>query len=315
MISLIKIILIKVKIPMKNVLFIVNPVSGKLRGRTALFDVLNVFCKEGWSVRTALTQHRGHCRQLTEEAVKSGSYDLIVCCGGDGTLNEAISGLIQSSSDGKAQIPLGYIPTGSTNDFATTLGISSEPEEAAEAIVRGRLRSLDIGQFGDDKYFSYIASFGAFTAASYNANQDLKNIFGHFAYIIEGVRSVYDIEPERAVIYADGIRYKSSYIFCSVSNTTSAGGIVKLSEDEIDLNDGLFELMLIRYPESTGDMSEIIAGITTNDFSSGMFEFIKAKELQFVYEGSKAWTLDGEKAVANDGVYIKNLHSAIKMYI
>ncbi len=299
---------------MKNVLFIVNPVSGKLRGRTALFEVLDVFCKQGWSVRTALTQHRDHCRQIVEAAA-SENYDMIVCCGGDGTLNEAITGLLNVSPNHKAAIPLGYIPCGSTNDFAATLGISSDPAEAAQAIVDGSIRLLDIGQFGEEKYFSYIASFGAFTAASYNAAQDLKNILGHFAYIIEGLRGWADIEPERAVIYADGVRYKSSYIFCSVSNTTSAGGIVKLSKKDIDLNDGLFELMLIRYPESPGDITEIISGLTANDFSSGMFDFIKAREVRFEFEGNKAWTLDGEKAISHNNVLIRNLHSAIQIYV
>lgn len=299
---------------MKNILFIVNPVSGKLKARTATFDALSVFCREGWNVRTALTQHRGHAAELAKSAVVEG-FDAVVCCGGDGTLNEVISGLIQNGHGETSLLPLGYIPCGSTNDFANTLGISSNPLEAAKAIVNGDLRTIDIGRFGKKRYFSYIASIGAFTAASYNAPQDIKNVFGHFAYVIEGMRSLADIRPEHIHVIADGNEYEGEFIFCSVSNTTSAGGIVKLSPEDIDLNDGKFELMLIHYPNDALEISDIITGITINDFSGPMFEFIKAKELDFIYKGNKAWTLDGEKAESKDGVQLVNLHSAIQIFI
>ena len=300
---------------MKKVLFIVNPVSGKLKARTAVFDVLNVLSSDDFTVTTALTRYRGHCKEMAASAMEKG-YDMVVCCGGDGTLNEAISGLLEASPDHEhAMLPLGYIPCGSTNDFASTLGISSEPSEAAKAILEGRTRTLDIGRFGNGRYFSYIASLGAFTAASYNAPQDIKNVFGHFAYIIEGLRSMVDITPERLRINADGRIFTGNYIFASVSNTTSAGGLVKLSADEIDLNDGLFELMLVRFPGGPTDASNIIAGITTNDFSGGMFDFVKAKEVTFEYEESKDWTLDGEKASAIEKVTIKNLHSAVEIFV
>lgn len=297
---------------MKKVLLIVNPVAGKLRLHSELFDIVEVFCNNDYLVTTAITQYRGHGRELAANAYKEG-YDLVVCCGGDGTLNEAMSGLLEKSD--RSPIPLGYIPAGSTNDFADTLGIPSVPSAAAVNICKSDRVAIDVGKFNNERSFSYIATFGAFSAASYNAPQELKNTIGHMAYLIEGMKQLANMKRYRAGISADGKQYSGDYIYCSVSNTKSVGGLVKLSEKIVDLHDGLFEVILVKYPEDIAQTSKIISGVLSSDFSGDMFEFFKAKEITFVMEEGADWSLDGEKVEAPATVTIRNLHKAIDIYL
>ena len=296
----------------KKVLLIVNPVSGTLGSRDAMFEALKVFCAEGWTVTTALTQRRGHAIELAEGAAARG-YDLAVCCGGDGTLNETLTGLMISRERTGTAVPCGYIPCGSTNDFAATLGISSEPAEAARAIVRSQGMPIDVGFFGGKRYFSYIASFGAFTQASYSAPQDLKNVVGHFAYIVEGLKDVQNLKPYRAKVWADGFSCTGDYIFGCVSNTRSIGGIVKLKEDEVGLDDGLFELILIKNPMTTSDLSNIISGLFSSDFSADVFEYVKTTRVRIEFEAPIYWSLDGEKVEGDRILDIQDLHRALTL--
>ena len=297
---------------MKNVLLIVNPVAGKLRMRSELFDVVEIFCNEEYIVSTAITQYRGHGRELAANAYKNG-YDLVVCCGGDGTLNEAIDGLL--SSEKGSRVPLGYIPAGSTNDFADTLGIPSIPTAAAVNICKSVRMGIDVGKFGDDHHFSYIATFGAFSAASYSAPQELKNSIGHMAYLLEGIKQLGNMRRYTVGINADGNIYSGDYIYCSVSNTRSVAGLVKLSEKIVDLHDGLFEVILVKYPKDLSETSKIVSGVLASDFSGDMFEFFKAKDIIFETDEPIDWSLDGEKVEAGKSVHIENLHSAVEMYI
>ena len=297
---------------MKKVLLIVNPVAGKLRLHSELFDIVEVFCNNDCLVTTAITQYRGHGRELAASAYKDG-YDIVVCCGGDGTLNEAISGLLEKSE--RAPIPLGYIPAGSTNDFADTLGIPSVPSAAAVNICKSDRVGIDVGKFNEERSFSYIATFGAFSAASYSAPQELKNTIGHMAYLIEGMKQITNMKRYRVGVSADGRTYSGDYIYCSVSNTKSVGGLVKLSEKLVDLHDGLFEVILVKYPEDITQTSKIVSGVLSSDFSGDMFEFFKAKEITFVMEEGTDWSLDGEKVEAPETVTIRNLHRAIDIYL
>lgn len=297
---------------MKNVLLIVNPVAGKLRMRSELFDVIEVFCNNECIVTTAITQYRGHGKELAANAFRNG-FNLVVCCGGDGTLNEVISGLL--SSEMSAKVPLGYIPAGSTNDFADTLGIPSSPTAAAVNICKSVRMGIDVGKFGDDRNFSYIATFGAFSAASYSAPQELKNSIGHLAYLLEGIKALGNMHRYKAKITADGKEFSGEYIYCSVSNTRSVAGLVKLSENIVDLHDGLFEVILVKYPNNLAETNRIVTGVLSNDFTGDMFEFFKAKDISFETEEDTDWSLDGEKAEGGKNVRIRNLHSAIEMYI
>ncbi|MBR0138990.1 MAG: diacylglycerol kinase family lipid kinase, partial [Firmicutes bacterium] len=224
--------------------------------------------------------------------------------------NETISGLMGSK---EGILPLGYVPCGSTNDFAATLGISTDPEKAAEAIVRSEGMAIDLGRFMEEHYFSYIASFGAFTQASYSAPQDLKNIVGHMAYIIEGIKDLSSITPYKVSVEAEGVSCSGNYIFGSVSNTRSVGGIVKLKEDEIGLDDGLFEIILVKYPETPLDFSNLVTGIFSSDFSSDVFEYFKASKVSFTMPRKLYWSLDGEKVRGGNKVEISNMHRVLTL--
>ena len=297
---------------MKKVLLIVNPVAGRMTLHNELYDIIEIFCKSDWLVTTVLTQYKGHATQLAHSASKDG-YDLVVCCGGDGTLNEVISGILHSEDN--QNIPLGYIPAGSTNDFAQTLGIPSYPVAAAVNICKSGLTSLDIGKFADKYNFSYIATFGAFSAASYSAPQELKNTIGHMAYLIEGLKQLGNMPAYNVKIRADGNEYAGEYIYCSVSNTKSVAGLVKLSEKIVDLHDGLFEVILVKYPKNIIETGKIVSGILASDFSGDMFEFFKAQNIEFEMEQETSWSLDGEEVLGPKTVRIENLHSAVQMYL
>lgn len=293
---------------MKNVLLIINPVAGRLKARGALFDIVKTFCEAGYKVTTQTTQRQGHAIELAANAEKEG-YDLVCCSGGDGTLHEVINGVVGSGSN----IAVGYIPAGTTNDFAEALEISKVPAHAALNIVNGKKVKLDVGAFGDDQYFSYIASFGAFTNIAYEAPQDLKNRLGYLAYMLEGAKDLAEIKSYKISYTVNGQEYSGKYIFGGVSNSTSvAGGIIKLNKKGIvDFQDGKFELMMIKKPNDLLELGEIINGITFQDYRSKMFEFMQVEEVDFKTSKSLMWTLDGERGVSNPEFKIKNLKKAL----
>lgn len=293
---------------MKNVLLIINPVAGRLKARGALFDIVKTFCEAGYKVTTQTTQRQGHAIELAANAKKEG-YDLVCCSGGDGTLHEVMTGVVGSGSE----IPVGYIPAGTTNDFAEALEISKIPAHAALNIVNGKEVKLDIGSFGDDQYFSYIASFGAFTNIAYEAPQDLKNRLGYLAYMLEGAKDLAEIRSYKINYIANGQEYSGKYIFGGVSNSTSvAGGIIKLNKKGIvDFQDGKFELMMIKKPRDLIELGEIINGITFQDYRSKMFEFMQVEEVEFKTAKSLVWTLDGERGVSEPDLKIRNLKKAL----
>ena len=293
---------------MKNVLLIINPVAGRLKARGALFDIVKTFCEAGYKVTTQTTQRQGHAIELAANAEKEG-YDLVCCSGGDGTLHEVINGVVGSGSN----IAVGYIPAGTTNDFAEALEISKVPAHAALNIVNGKKVKLDVGAFGDDQYFSYIASFGAFTNIAYEAPQDLKNRLGYLAYMLEGAKDLAEIKSYKISYTVNGQEYSGKYIFGGVSNSTSvAGGIIKLNKKGIvDFQDGKFELMMIKKPNDLLELGEIINGITFQDYRSKMFEFMQVEEVDFKTSKSLMWTLDGERGVSNPEFKIKNLKKVL----
>ncbi len=294
---------------MKKVLLIINPVAGRLKAKGALFDIVNAFCEAGYIVTTQTTQYQGHGIELAASA-KKDEYDLVCCSGGDGTLHEIITGIIKSGST----IPVGYIPAGSTNDFAEAMGLSKVPAEAAKNIVNGKPVKLDIGTFGDDNYFSYIASFGAFTNVAYAAPQDLKNRLGYLAYMLEGAKDLKDIKSRKVTYTANGQEYSGKYIFGGVSNSTAvAGGIIKMKKSLVNFQDGIFELIMIHMPKDIIELGEIINGITFQDYSGKMFEFMQIEEVNFQMSKGVDWTLDGEKASGQSEIRIKNLKQAITL--
>ncbi|MBE7041940.1 MAG: diacylglycerol kinase family lipid kinase [Ruminococcaceae bacterium] len=295
----------------KKALLLVNPTSGKLKAKSNLFDMVSVLNREKIQTTVQITQGKGHSAHAAKDAYHNG-FDLVICCGGDGTLNETITGMMEA----KVKLPLGYIPAGSTNDFANSMGISVNPIEATEQIAKLSPVPVDIGQFNSNRYFSYIASFGIFTAVSYSTPQATKNILGHLAYILEGVKDLTNIQSHHVVVETKTQRYEGDYIFGAVCNTTSVAGIVKIASDLVATNDGLFEVLLIKMPKNPAELHKIVMGLSFSDFSDEIFEFFKTEEVQFFTNPDLNWTLDGEFASVEDGApVIKNLHQAISIYI
>lgn len=305
---------------MKNVTLIVNPVSGKLKGKAALFGVIEALAANDIAPTVLLTKERGHAIKLAEDAAHlhaEGRCDAIFCCGGDGTLNEVLTGLRAAHS----KMPVGYIPAGTTNDFANGLGLPLEPPEAAREIAinlnRGRLLNFDIGRFGGDRFFSYIASFGAFSSPSYTTSQEAKNNLGYFAYVLSGVNDFFKIKPIRTVCTtSEGKRIIADLAFGAVSNTRSVGGIVKLGEDEVDMCDGLFEVVLVTMPENPAELSQIVTAVMqSNLHDCKLIKFFRTRHVTFEMKKGTPWTLDGEKAICPGKVTVTNIPHAANLIL
>lgn len=294
---------------MKKLLLIVNPCSGKKKTARYLSQIISIFNRADYDVSVYITAARAEATQVAAE--RAGEFDMIVCAGGDGTFNEVVSGMVSV----RAKCPLGYIPAGSTNDFANSLGLSANILQAARDIVEGDAKTFDIGRFGD-RYFSYVASFGAFTRASYATSQSVKNALGHLAYILGGIKEIpsihgYDVKFETE----DGTVFEDSYIFGAISNSTSVGGVLTLDETLVDLDDGLFELLLIRKPKNAGELGKCVTALLRQNYDSPMITFCPAKKVEITADPGMDWTLDGEQEYGHTTVTAENLHDAIRVII
>ena len=274
----------------KKLLFIVNPRAGKTKSRAPLFDAVSIFSKAGYLVRVAETRRHGDATELAERF--GGDFDLVVCHGGDGTLNETVNGIMRLPREKRP--PLSYLPGGSTNDFAASLSISSDPALAAQSAMRLQPRDLDVGVF-NEKNFVYVASFGAFTRTAYTVPQDIKNMFGHFAYLLESVKNLDTLCPYRMKITADGEVFDGEYLFGAISNSTSIAGLMKLSPDEVSFDDGKFELLLVPVPRTPAAMQALILALINKDYynSEGLI-FRHVKHVTAETAEDIPWTLDGE---------------------
>ena len=292
----------------KRMLFIVNPSSGTLKIKDCLLEVCQIFCHNGYEINLNVTKYISDA--VKEALDKQEPYDLIVCCGGDGTFNGAVSTIVQHDE----QPPIGYIPSGSTNDFARTVGLNGTPIDIARQIMAGFPHTLDLGSF-NNSYFSYVASFGAFTEASYNTPQDLKNKLGHLAYVLEGVKDLSTLQPCHMRISYRGKEIEGNYIWGAVCNSTSIGGLIRLNQALIDLNDGIFEVMLIKAPKTIIDLAKIITSITTQVYDPEVVHFFQTSELTIYPETEVPWTLDGEYAPGSKEIHIKNIHNAFQLIL
>ncbi len=286
---------------MKKMLLIINPVSGKMKIRQSLIDILGLFEDMGYCVTVAITKRKGHASQIVSE--RAAGMDLVCCCGGDGTLNEVIHGLLTSN----LEIPCGYIPFGSTNDFANCMGIPTDAGEAVNLIAEGTPLPLDVGRFGADAFFSYIASFGAFTSASYSTPQSSKNVLGHLAYIITGIKDISTIKPIHVSIETKNEKISGEFVFGAVMNSTSVAGLVRLDKALVDHSDGVFECMLVRMPKNIVELNKIATSLTTSNFDNDMFRFFRTSEIRFHFDTAIAWSLDGEYKNGGTDIKIKNI--------
>lgn len=291
----------------KKLLLIVNPKSGRAKMRGELLRVIETLSAGGYDISVYPTKCRGDATKRIA-AIKENEFDIIVVCGGDGTLNEAITGLMTS----KIRCTLGYIPSGTLNEWSAGLQISRSIPQAAKDILSGGEIDLDIGMFGE-KYFSYTASFGAFTEASYSAPQDIKNVLGQAAYFFEGIKSLGNIKPIHLKFVCEEREIEGDFLFGAISNSMSVGGIVKFSEAAVRLNDGLFEVMLIRNPENILKFQSVVDGILRQDLSRDGIEFFHTKEITVIGGDDIAWTLDGEYCAGSNKVTVKNIPSALHL--
>lgn len=272
-----------------------------------LAEILAEFNRADYDVRVYVTAGPGDGIQAVEKLAPG--MDLIVCCGGDGTFNETATGLLK----GNLQIPVGYIPAGSTNDFAASLGLSLDCVEAARNIIAGTPEYYDIGRFAQ-RYFSYVASFGAFTKASYSTPQSAKNLLGHLAYVLEGMQELPQLRKHAVKLTLDsGEVLQDEYIFGAICNSTSVGGIMTLDPKRVDMKDGKFEVVLVRVPKTLQEISECLLAIQKQQYDCAMITFRTASSILIETDPDMPWTLDGEKEDGHSFVQIQNLHRAIRI--
>lgn len=293
---------------MKTVM-IVNPHAGKQVILKKLEEVQKVFEDAGAEVTVERTENPQQAEQCVRRAVSSQA-DVLVCCGGDGTLSETVSFLLEEKSD----MPLGYIPAGTTNDFAASLHIPREPVKAAQRIAGGSPRILDVGSFGDRK-FIYVASFGAFTQSSYSTSQNQKNSLGHFAYVLEGIKELPDLKSYHVKVEtAEGESREGEYIFGAVSNSTSFGGMIKLDPGKVDMSDGKFELTLVKTPKNLLELNRVLFSLMSGKYDDELITFLHTEKAVFSCEEPMPWSLDGEYASGGERVEVRVLPQAVRIF-
>lgn len=291
---------------MRKLLFLVNPNAGQRRVNKSLTDIIGIFNEGGYEVTVFLTNGPGSGTTIVQE--RAADYDLVVCAGGDGTLNETVTGVLRSG----AVCPVGYIPCGSTNDFASTLKLSVDVVQAARDIMMGAPVEYDVGRWGD-RYFVYIASFGAFTRVSYTTPQNLKNALGHLAYVLSGIQELPQIRNIPMALELDGQVLDGEYLFGAVSNSTSVGGVFTLDAKQVDLRDGKFEVFLVRMPRDMAELTQCAAALQNHTYDCAAITFRSVSRLKVYQDPALLWTLDGERAEGADVVEIENLHRAIRL--
>ena len=292
---------------MKKLMFIFNPRSGKEQIRGQLMGILDIFTKAGFDIHVHVTQSQKDCVEWVKDY--AGRMDVLVVSGGDGTLNEAVTGMMNLE-----RLPLlGYIPAGSTNDFAASLGLPKSMQEAAADIVEGSPYPIDIGRFCKDQYFVYIAGFGAFTEVSYLTPQDKKNWLGHNAYVLEGVKSLAGLKPRHMRVEWDDQVLEEDFVFGMVTNTISVGGFKGLVNQSEALNDGEFEVLLIRMPRTPVDLTNIINYMFLKEEPNEYVYKFKTRAIRMVSDAPVDWVLDGEFGGSRTEVEIVNLQKKIRI--
>ncbi len=292
----------------KKLFFVFNPKAGKGKIKTALMDIVDIFNKGGYEVVIRATQYPKDAYEMTRKY--ADKVDLVVCSGGDGTLDEVVAGLVETGS----KVPVGYIPAGSTNDFAGSLFIPKNMVAAAEMIMEENVYRCDIGKF-NKQTFTYIAAFGLFTDVAYETDQDLKNILGHLAYLLEGVKRLFDIQSYHMKVTTEDEIFEDDFMYGMITNSRSVGGFKNLTGKKVDMNDGLFEVTLITTPKNPMDMQEIIAGLMSGKDNSDLIYTFKTSRIRIQSDEAVAWTLDGEYGGDHKEVEIRNLHRALNLYL
>lgn len=298
---------------MKKLLFLYNPKSGKAKIRTVLSDIIEILDRSGHTVTVHPGRRKGDTTRYIQRYAQE--FDRIVVSGGDGTVNEAVAGLRIAAEKGKRLPDLGYIPTGSTNDFAASLGIPTDPVRAAQVAVDGEIFPCDCGTFNGTP-FAYVAAFGAFTKVSYATPQQTKNSLGHFAYILEGIKSLPQIKGIPLTVQTDDETFSGSYLYGMVSNSNSIGGFNGFyGKKTVALDDGLLEVLLIKEPRTLTEQSEMMTDLLRMNLDSRHMVLLKTKRISFFSENEVAWTLDGEFGGNHNAAEILAIQDAFRIAI
>ncbi|MCR5452372.1 MAG: YegS/Rv2252/BmrU family lipid kinase [Lachnospiraceae bacterium] len=292
----------------KRLLFIYNPFAGRGLIRQNVSDIIDVFVKAGFDVGVYPTQAQGDAVNYTIDNCEE--YDRVVCAGGDGTLDEVVSGIMRAG----VKVPIGYIPAGSTNDFGNSLGIDKNILNAAQIAANGKEFAIDIGKF-NDLYFVYVAAFGIFTEVSYQTPQEMKNVFGHAAYLLEAVKQLYDIASYKIQVRCAGEVIYGDFIYGMITNAKSVGGIKGIIPGDVSLSDGMFEITLVKKPQNPIELNEIIGFLSGFNNDTNLVYSIQASEIQFTSMENIPWTLDGEYGGSTSNVIIKNEDRAINILV
>lgn len=291
----------------KRLLLIMNPRAGQKRANRYLPDMLRLFSDHGCITTAYMTGGQGDAAAFVRSHAKES--DLIVAVGGDGTLNETVNGLLASG----VRRPIGYIPAGSTNDFASSLKLPTNIMEAAKAVMEGTPRTVDVGDF-NGRSFTYVASFGAFTETSYTTPQEIKNVLGRFAYILEGVKDLANIRPIPMRLVTDtGDLFEGDFIFGAISNTTSIGGLMTMPPARVIMDDGLFEITLIKMPTTATELGRILTSLQSQQYDAKVILTSSASRITVHSPNAVPWTLDGEYAKGETDILVENLHNAFEL--
>lgn len=285
-----------------RIYFIFNLHAGKGQVKTNLPSIINLISAAGHDLSVYSTQFAGEAREKIAE-LPEGMYDRVICAGGDGTLDEVVSGMSRRSE----KLPIGYIPAGSTNDFAVSLGLPKNMKEAAKVAVGNNLFNCDVGSF-NGKAFVYIAAFGLFTEVSYETPQEAKNLLGHTAYIFEGLKRLQDVKSYKMMVEANGKCVEREFIYGMVTNSQSVGGFKNITGKNVDLGDGLFEVTLIKRPANPIELTEIMNALLNPEAKCHGLITFKTSKVTFTSEEELPWTLDGEFGGKETSVTIENLN-------
>lgn len=292
----------------KKMLFIYNPHAGKASIRSNLLDIIDIFTKAGYEVTAQPTQKKGDAISATIN--KAGRYDILVCSGGDGTIDEVVTGMMQRNE----RIPIGYVPAGTTNDFARSLKIPRTMMKAAQAIVDGRAFGCDIGSFNGDA-FVYIAAFGLFTDVSYLTDQNMKNVLGHMAYLLEGAKRLNSYPSYHMKFEANGTVIEDDFMYGMITNSVSVGGFKNITGRNVKLDDGVFEVTLVKKPKTVSELNQLMTSLVMRDVDTDCMYCFKTSQITFECEDEVPWTLDGEYGGHQRKVTIQNEMQAIEIIV
>lgn len=287
----------------RKALLILNPKAGKQGGKTNFFTIVSILSRK-YDLTVHLTEYAG---DAADTAAQAEEFPTVICCGGDGTVGQVLDGVTRLSHP----VNIGYIPCGTTNDLATAVGIPKGIKQATQAILNGQPIPHDVGLFNGERHFVYTATFGAFARTSYETPQELKNLLGHFAYLLSGVSELANLHKYSVKLTFDaGIFEADDVLLCSVLNTTSVGGILKLPRDEVDFADGVFEVLIVRCPADLMEFNSLILALTTSNFDAPDLYLLRTSKLQIETTEPAAWTLDGEGAGEHTDVTVQCLKQA-----